>query len=92
MASLAEVEALEKQLAEENATREELAYALHGARSRRGSRREASSRSWTFSQRETGCSCGGSGGGTVMSPISTASWFSGIRARVAAQYLGASSR
>ena len=68
------------------------AYPLHGPRSRRAPRRDASLRSWTFSQREAGCSCGGSGGGTVMSPISTASSFSGMRARVAVQYFGASSR
>ena len=67
-------------------------YALHGPRSRRGSRRDASSRAWTFGQRVAGCSGEGSGGGTVMSPISTASSAAGMRARVAAQYLGASSR
>ena len=69
-----------------------LEYALHGDRTRRAPRRDASSRSWTFSQREADCSCGGSGGGTVMSPISTASSLSGMRARVAPQYFGASSR
>ena len=67
-------------------------YILHGARSRRASRRDASSRSWTFGQRVAGCSGEDSGGGTVMSPISTASCAAGMRARVAAQYFGASSR
>jgi hypothetical protein len=67
-------------------------YALHEPRSRRSARRNPSWPAWTFDQLGAGCSCGGSGGGTVMWPISTASSAAGIRARVAAQYLGASSR
>jgi hypothetical protein len=35
-------------------------YGLHGPRSRRSSRRNPSSRSWTFGQLGAGCSCGGS--------------------------------
>jgi len=67
-------------------------YPLYEPRSRRSVRRDASSRSWTFDQREAVCSGGGSGVGTVMSPTSISSSRSEMRARVARQYLGASSR
>ena len=67
-------------------------YALHEPRSRRGFRRDASSRAWTFGQRAAGCCSGGTGGGTVTGPTSISSSRSESRARVVRQYLGASSR
>jgi len=67
-------------------------YMLHEPRSRRSRAGDASSRGWMSGQRVGGCSCEGGGGGTSMSPISTASCAGGMRARVATQYLGASSR
>jgi hypothetical protein len=67
-------------------------YALHGPRSRRVARHDRNCRAWTNGQRVGTCSFAARRGGTVMSPISTSSWAEGMRARVAAQYLGASSR
>jgi len=70
----------------------ETMYALHEPRSRRVAHGDASSRSWMFDQREAVCSGGGRGGGTVTGPTSISSSRSESRARVARQYLGASSR
>ena len=59
-------------------------------RSRRGSRRDASSRVWRRDQLgDDSCSAGG---GTVTCPSGSSSSRWSRRARVAAQYLGASSR
>ena len=56
--------------------------------------RSCTLRRWTRPdlQHAAGCSSVGSGGGTVRAPISRASSAGSRRARVAAQYLGASSR
>ena len=67
-------------------------YPLHRPRSRRRARRDPSSRSWMPGQRVAACSCGAIGVGTSTVPISTSSCAAGIRARVAVQYFGASSR
>ncbi len=65
-------------------------YVLHGPGPRRRWRRDRSSQAWRFGQRVSVRLGEGGVGGTVMSPISTSSCAAGMRARVAAQYLGAS--
>ena len=74
------------------AGREPKRYVLHGPGPRRRWRRDRSSQAWRFGQRVSVCSGEGGVGGTVMPPISTSSCAAGMRARVAGQYLGASSR
>ena len=61
-------------------------------RSRREATAGADSRSWTDAQPAAGFSCAADAGGTVMCPRASESSPSTSRARVAAQYLGASSR
>jgi len=68
-------------------------YALHERRPRRGSRRDADSLAWEFTPPDVSYSAAlASSGGTVTGPISRASSSGRSRARVARQYLGASSR
>jgi len=71
------------------------AYPLHEHRSRRRRAERASSRAWMWRQRGQlgeACSSGGSGTGTETCPRGRASSVESSRARVRAQYLGASSR
>lgn len=69
-----------------------LLYRLRGPRSRRDALAGADSRVWTDGQSEGDFSCEANAAGTVMCPTGSASSLSMRRARVAAQYLGASSR
>ena len=69
-----------------------LLYPLHGPRSRRDASIAADSRSWTDGHPAADFSSAASGAGTVMCPRGSASSPSTSRTRVAAQYLGASSR
>jgi ABC-type transport system involved in cytochrome c biogenesis ATPase subunit len=55
-------------------------------------RRSPRSRAWMQLVQLGAVCCSAGGGGTVRSPTSRASWMGSSRARVAAQYLGASSR
>jgi len=68
-------------------------YALHERRSRRRSQRDADSSAWEFTPADVSYSAAlASRGGTVTGPISRASSSGRSCARVARQYLGASSR
>jgi len=67
-------------------------YALHEARSRRVALASAESPAWTVDQLAAGCCSGVNGGGTVRCPTGRASSSARRRARVVAQYFGASSR
>jgi len=67
-------------------------YALHEARCRRVALASAESPAWTVDQLAAGCCSGVNGGGTVRCPTGRASSSARRRARVVAQYFGASSR
>jgi hypothetical protein len=61
-------------------------------RTRPGRSRDALSRAWTRRCNQFGGGCCSAGGGTVTDPRASSSSHSGMRRRVALQYLGASSR
>jgi hypothetical protein len=67
-------------------------YPLHDLRYRRDRTKAAEWPAWTVGQLAEACCSGAGAGGTVMCPRGNASSASTRRARVAAQYLGASSR